>query len=145
MITSQHNKIISYLQECYQSDNREEEILDVFDAKMEYCRIIEKKDVLFNGVLSRISLAGEELPELEKKVILQERENQLTNFRRGLGLYLLPTLWIGLPPTFTMSAVKSILCLRRAEPTPTASKGTPNLTNLSIFSSSNPLEIIIFT
>ncbi len=77
MSNSFHRDIIAYLKECYQNDNREEEILDIFGSKIEYCRIIEKKDTLGNGLMDKMALAGEDLLEAAKTAELQEREKKL--------------------------------------------------------------------
>jgi hypothetical protein len=69
--------IISYFQQCYVSDNREEEILDIFDPKINFKYFIEKKDFLFNGLLPRVSVSGEEILEVQKTAALQKQEKKL--------------------------------------------------------------------
>jgi hypothetical protein len=76
MTTTNPAAIISYLLECYRSDNREEKILDVFASKVNFRLFIEKKDALFNGLLPRIALKDEKLAEVAKTAALQQREKK---------------------------------------------------------------------
>ncbi len=45
---ARHHQIISYLRECYRADNREVEILNPFDRKIDCKLFVEKKDVLLH-------------------------------------------------------------------------------------------------
>ncbi|MCP5046341.1 MAG: AAA family ATPase [bacterium] len=105
MDTAPINNVISYFRECYRSDNREDEVRDIFHSSVEFRRIIEKKDVYFNGLLPKIALAGEELREVHKTATLQKREKKMyLGFVMCTGRALIndelqricSPLWIGL-------------------------------------------------
>ncbi len=104
MATQQAKNILTYLHDCYQADHRDEEILDVFNPKLPFRQFIEKKDVLFNDLLPRVSLADPRLEEINKEAALQQREKRLcTGFLFCTGRFLVEgieqricsPLWIG--------------------------------------------------
>jgi hypothetical protein len=75
--TAHISNIISYFHQCYLADNREEEILDIFDPKISFKYLIEKNDILFNGLLPRVAVSGEEILEVQKTAALQKQEKKI--------------------------------------------------------------------
>ncbi len=77
MGTKTHARVISYLKECYRSDNREVEILNVMDKKIDFRLFIETEDALFNGQLFKIPVSHAKIADIAKTAAMLKREKTL--------------------------------------------------------------------
>jgi len=74
---SEVSQIISFFHHCYRSDNREENLLNIFSQKVSYRHFFETEDYLFNGMVQLVTLAGNGVRELINTLEVQKQEKQL--------------------------------------------------------------------
>jgi hypothetical protein len=74
---AQPRQIIQFLRACYEADNRETAVSNLFNKSIRHLHFIEGEERLLSGLLPRIPLATEAAPTAMKDAALYRREKEL--------------------------------------------------------------------
>ena len=69
--------IISFLRACYESDNRQASIANLFSKSIRHLQFFEHEERLLSGLLPRIPIVSDDAPKVMKEAELYRREKDL--------------------------------------------------------------------